>query len=176
VVSLLTKAHQEIQGEDTYSWGCRMVDAIEITLKQPGWWERAASGKKLPKRPPSTARNFIRADFLVNRREELLPSTVPIQTVHAVKGETHHTTVLYVPKPKNLQSCPSQIWWSAASSDQEERRIAFVAATRPTEKFILCAHDLTFQRLQRDHPEFLQAFEVMPLAQFLAEPSSEAAG
>lgn len=176
VVNLLTKAHLEIQGEDIHSWGCRMIDAMEIALKQPGWWERAAPGRRLPNKPPSRTRNIIRADYLVSRREELLPSALPIQTVHAVKGETHHTTILYVPKPKTLQSCPSQMWWSVTPGDQEERRIAFVAATRPTEKFILCAHDLTFQRLQREHPEFLQVFEVMPLAQFIPVSSPETAG
>ena len=50
---------------------------------------------------------------------------------------------------------------------REERRIAFVAATRPTETFILCVHTSTFQRLSAEHHEFLEAFEVMQLTDFL---------
>ena len=167
VVKFLLRAHEDRLDEDVYDWGCRMREEIKSLLEVSGWWERAPSTKKLPLSPQTSSRGIPRASFLVTRKEELVPTAIPVQTVHAVKGETHDTTILYVPRPKSEKTCPSRVWWSSMPEGREERRIAFVAATRPAETFILCVHTSTFQRLSAEHHEFVEAFEVMQLADFL---------
>jgi DNA helicase II / ATP-dependent DNA helicase PcrA len=167
VVSLLLRAHEDRLHEDVYDWGCRMREEIKSLFESSGWWKRAPSTKRLPLSPQASSRGIARASFLVTKKEELVPTAIPVQTVHAVKGETHHTTIFYVPRPKSEAACPSRVWWSNVPEGREERRIAFVAATRPSETFILCVHTSTFQRLSAERSEFVDAFEVMQLTDFL---------
>jgi superfamily I DNA/RNA helicase len=100
-------------------------------------------------------------------RTGVVASDLSIQTVHAVKGETHHTTVLYVPKLQ-ANRCPSVVWWSSEAAFQEERRIAFVAATRAADTFIFCVHRETYERLLKSKPTFVEGFEVMDLTDLIA--------
>ena len=44
-----------------------------------------------------------------------------IKTVHGVKGETHHTTILFVPEVPAAE-CPSEAWWE----DDEPVRVAVI--------------------------------------------------
>ena len=57
-----------------------------------------------------------------------------VQTVHAVKGETHDLTVFVCPPMNGPSTCQSAIWWSQDPEDHEEKRIAYVAMTRLTRR------------------------------------------
>lgn len=94
-----------------------------------------------------------------------------VSTVHGAKGETHDTSVYYVPKV-NQNRCPSREWWTESGS--EERRIAFVACTRPREKLILCIHRSSFNRLSEAQPEFIQLFEVQEMGEYLEQQRQDA--
>jgi len=81
--------------------------------------------------PKGSAKTEIRKDYIATTALTLPQGRhVPVQTVHAVKGETHDLTVFVCPDPAQKNRCPSVVWWSNDDSDAEERRIAFVAVTR----------------------------------------------
>lgn len=94
----------------------------------------------------------------------------PIQTVHAVKGETHDLTVFVVPPKSKGVKCPSEVWWNDAPQDLEERRIAYVAMTRSRKDLILLVSESTVQKFQKIKKDFYDSFEVMTVAQFLEKP------
>lgn len=101
--------------------------------------------------------------------DELGDTTV--LTVHGVKGETHDVTIFVVPVVSERtapRKCPSVLWWPSDPSDDEERRIAYVAFTRSRDQLILCVHQLTYERLQRSRPAFVAAFDSCDVAEFLA--------
>jgi DNA helicase-2/ATP-dependent DNA helicase PcrA len=87
---------------------------------------------------------------------------VPVQTVHAVKGETHDATIFVCPPTPGkggARKCPSTLWWSADEADAEERRVAYVAVTRSRGSLVLCVDEASFTRLSDTRPEFLATFE-----------------
>ena len=104
-----------------------------------------------------------RSDCLVQKGGNDQAIKLSASTVHAVKGETHQTTILYVPRPDRHNPCPSGIWWSDEEHHAEESRIAYVAATRAREIFILCIHRQTFKALQETQPDFVEGIECMEL-------------
>jgi DNA helicase-2/ATP-dependent DNA helicase PcrA len=92
---------------------------------------------------------------------------IPAQTVHAVKGETHDVTVFVCPTTSKPIQCPSRVWWSTSEKDREEKRIAYVAMTRTCGNLIVCVSEACFTRLNNEHPEFVQSFECMSVAEYL---------
>jgi DNA helicase II / ATP-dependent DNA helicase PcrA len=92
---------------------------------------------------------------------------VPVQTVHAVKGETHDLTVLVCPPPKSSKRCPSAVWWSDDLEDQEEKRIAYVAMTRSQSELILCVSDACYARLATSRHQFVASFECMTIDEYI---------
>lgn len=87
---------------------------------------------------------------------EKWPPNFKISNIHQVKGAEFDAVVLFVPKTKPKQMCPSLEWWIDAT---EEQRIAFVAMSRPKYTLIICLHKETYQNMCAKHPEFIQAFE-----------------
>ena len=79
--------------------------------------------------------------------------TAVITTVHGAKGETHATTVVFIPK-SGPTKCPSAQWWDGG----EEQRIAFVACSRASSKLVLCVPEKTHRRLKKFRSEFLKLF------------------
>jgi hypothetical protein len=53
-------------------------------------------------------------------------------------------------------NCRWATWWSAKKA--EERRIAFVAATRPTLALVVAVHSDDFAWLLNEQPQFVGAF------------------
>ena len=94
--------------------------------------------------------------------------TVPIQTVHSVKGETHDVTVFVCPVPKDAARCPSAVWWSSDAGDREERRIAYVAMTRTRSDLVLCVSKDCYERLEADRAAFVAAFQCRTVDEFIA--------
>jgi len=93
---------------------------------------------------------------------------IPIQTVHAVKGETHDITVFVCPSEGKNVKCPAEVWWSADVKDQEERRIAYVAFTRAQGDMMLLVSQNTANALKIQQNEFCKCFNVMSVEKYCA--------
>ena len=94
------------------------------------------------------------------------------QTIHSVKGQTHDVTVLIIPPIGNGKNrCPSDLWWSEDSKDNEERRIAYVALTRSRKDFYMVVSKETLQNLKTKRPTFYDCFEVMNIEDFAPAPN-----
>jgi len=92
----------------------------------------------------------------------------PVRTVHGVKGETHDLTLVVCPDPANKKTCPSQVWWSSDEKCREEKRIAYVAATRSRDTLVFWVSEGCYQRLKAARPEFVQSFECMTVDEVVA--------
>jgi DNA helicase-2/ATP-dependent DNA helicase PcrA len=117
--------------------------------KWPGWDKPTA--------------NFLPTGTISN----LVVSGVPVQTVHAVKGETHDVTVFVCPDLTTAR-CPSTVWWSSDPKHLEERRIAFVAMTRTRDDLLVCVSESCYQRLCRTQAAFVSSFQCLTVAEFAA--------
>jgi DNA helicase-2/ATP-dependent DNA helicase PcrA len=168
VIKTLLNAEHEEQGETIYQWGCAVRDNIVTALTDKGWWGLVPK-RRAPNRPNRAATEGVnRSQYLVQKRGNGQAINLMASTVHAVKGETHDTTILFVPRPDRHNPCPSGIWWSDEELNAEERRIAYVAATRARETFILCVHRQTFEALQETQPEFVAVMECVELGDLVA--------
>lgn len=92
----------------------------------------------------------------------------PVQTVHGVKGETHHCTILVCP-PTTAQYCPSKRWWSDDPDDREERRIAYVAMTRSCADLVLTVSKASYDRLKEQRPAFVATLQCLSVNDCVAE-------
>jgi DNA helicase-2/ATP-dependent DNA helicase PcrA len=160
VIELLLNIQAEEPDEDLYQWGERAKTAMRDMLLRMNW-TNAASGWTF-KAPASKLKGMPRSDFVATASDARETRSCRTTTVHGAKGETHDVTLLYVPKCTKRE-CPSRTWWSHDAGDQEERRVTFVAASRPRHLFVLCAHESTVQRLRSAHPEFISLFEELSL-------------
>lgn len=162
VIKILLSADHEVQGETIYQWGCAVRDQIVTVLTDKGWW--GLFPNRAPNRPNRAATEGAnRSQYLVQKVGNGQAINLLASTVHAVKGETHDTTILFVPRPDRYNPCPSGIWWSDEEQHAEERRIAYVAATRARETFILCVHRQTFEALHEMQPDFVATMECVEL-------------
>jgi DNA helicase-2/ATP-dependent DNA helicase PcrA len=163
VIKILLDADREKEGENLYQWGCAVRDNIVAVLTDLGWWGLAPN-PRAPNRPAQAATQQVaRSDCLVPKGGNGQPISLSASTVHAVKGETHDATILFAPRPDRHNPCPSEIWWSDEEQHAEERRIAYVAATRARETFILCIHRQTFEALRETQPAFVADMESVEL-------------
>ncbi|MBK6486171.1 MAG: ATP-dependent helicase [Gemmatimonadetes bacterium] len=124
------------------------------------------------RQPQSIRKPNKRGDFAKEVRAVLPDPSVhlwrvegtTVQTVHAVKGETHDATVFVCPPTKGkagARKCPSALWWSADALHAEERRIAYVATTRSREDLILCVDEPSFSRLSRTQATFVATLQTV---------------
>jgi len=152
VVATLLHAEERAQSVSVYEWGCGLKDYVRERLDEAGLWEGAV--KPLALRAPGQK---VAKQMLWGERYATLaaaPSSLVFSTVHGVKGETHHTTVLFVPVVSEAK-CPSVVWWAGDTGGREEGRVAFVAVTRAASDFVLAVHRSTYRRLEERQPEFV---------------------
>lgn len=164
-IGILIAASKIVEGEDLLVWGTRMKGLLESACARNGWIDRKSKGAVKIKSPFAKLAGTERKPLLAKDGPQ---SKTGIQTVHAVKGETHEVTILYAPNPKSPDSCPSKLWWSADLHDHEERRVAYVAATRPRTEFVLAVSADTKDRLAELQPAFFSSFQVESAAEYLA--------
>ena len=160
VGSVLLAAERSLPGDSAYDWGERVRDEVIQIIRDTGWPERIGSIKLPRRRPPAKTKRVPLHDAA---RTSLVQQQLEIKTVHGAKGETHHTTIYYVPKPRRDDACPSALWWCGSTEAEEERRIAFVAVTRARKNFVLCVHRSSYGALQERRPEFTKLFQVQEL-------------
>jgi DNA helicase II / ATP-dependent DNA helicase PcrA len=86
------------------------------------------------------------------------PTNYQFLNIHKAKGREFDAVVLFQPKPHaSYDPCPSSEWFASGS---EERRIAYVAASRAKRVLILCMHSKTYEALKTQQPHFLELFDV----------------
>ena len=151
VYHTLVEACRIIENETWNEWLQRMKNYIATILSEYN------SGT------PVRMQTFNRDNSNGNtvRELNLSDSSIPqdhieIKTVHGVKGDEFDNICLLIP-PVNADRCPSIQWWEN-NGNNEERRIAFVAATRAKREFVLCISEQCLERFRQIHPQFVSLF------------------
>lgn len=157
-VEILVAVDARAVSTSILAWSGAVKEIVEHVLLQAGLWESGMSIRR-PHRnkveglvwPPSRGQA---------RQSESGENDFAgrAHTIHGVKGETHERTLLFVPPRRRSDRCPSQQWWPTGSEESEERRVAFVAASRPRHSFILVVHRDTYRRLTERRPDFVESF------------------
>ena len=171
-VEAILEANVEVAGEHFEAWGKRTADILQTKLADIYPVNTGGSDVKKIKLPAGKGKLETRQKYLANNARGQDGGSVTIQTIHAVKGETHDLTVLVCPEPRQQSQCPSVVWWSDAAAVREERRIAFVAVTRTRGDLIVCVSRKSFARLQTNRKEFFDSFEQMAIDEFIAGNSA----
>ena len=165
---LLEAARPLNDAESAWEWGHRIKAKIVELIEAEGW-KTIENNDPSVKGPPLTLSSTCITPSLVRPVVPLAHAArVPVKTVHGVKGETHDVTIFFVPNPTRRRLCVSEAWWSSDESLKEERRIAFVAATRSRGEFVLCVSTQTAANLQRLQPAFFSCFTVLQPDAYLA--------
>lgn len=160
-VEVLFEANSEKVGETFESWWNRISAFIQTQLTSI---TASSTPPKAIRRPSVNERCKARKEYLIETASNSTQEQrVAVQTVHAVKGETHDLTVLVCPDNGQKSRCPSEIWWE----DGEERRIAFVAVTRTRGDLVVCVSKPSFNRLKENRRLFVASFECMPINDFI---------
>lgn len=165
---LLEAARPVNDVESAWAWGDRIKTKIVELIAAEGW-KTTENDYPSVKGPPQTLKTTPVTPTLARPVVPLAyAARVPVKTVHGVKGETHDVTIFFVPKPTGKRRCISDAWWSGDEGLKEERRIAFVAATRSRGEFVLCVSTQTSVNLQKLQPAFFNCFTVLQPDVYLA--------
>jgi hypothetical protein len=161
VVATLLDAEAQATLVSVYDWGCALKEVVRRRLEERGLWGSAVKPRALraPHRQVATKLIWGKGRSSDTPRR----TSLVFSTVHGVKGETHHTTVLFVPDLDDRR-CPSAVWWSDEPTGREETRIAFVAATRARANFVLAVPRTVFGRLCASQPQFVDLFTTEELS------------
>ena len=167
-VDVLIEANREVTEETFGLWANRMSAYVRGRLSIFLMRDGTELNVKI-RQPTKKVKQKLRSNYLVSARQTITQSHgVPVQTVHAVKGQTHDLTVFVSPEPSKEERCPSVVWWSGEESDAEERRIVFVAVTRTRGDLIVCVTEQCLDRLRNSRVDFVNAFECMSIQEFIS--------
>jgi DNA helicase-2/ATP-dependent DNA helicase PcrA len=144
-----------VDAETWNQWVERMKRAVKAAGLSLGWTEQAKPLRAYMK--CQAEGELLRTGLLDVPVVTLWQSGDTVTTIHKVKGAEFDTVVLFVPKPSKNQ-CPSIQSWSDEEGG-EERRIAFVAASRAKQHFVLCVHATTLDALKQSKAEFVACFQ-----------------
>jgi hypothetical protein len=160
VGSILLEAAVQISGETWAGWQSRMKTHLSDMFTALGCPTKVdILGKKFQNSPVG-ALGGLRDQFQGASAVQWPANTI-VKNIHEVKGTEYDLVVLYVPNSSKPADCVSDQWWIANS---EERRIAFVAASRSKRVFVLLVHTATFNRLKNARPQFVSCFELVQVA------------
>lgn len=155
IFGVLTTAAKSVVGESWNEWVGRIRAAVKSAAESLNWTD---DGKALKSYMVcNKTGNSARLGLLDVAVASHWNAADTIATVHKVKGAEFDTVVLFVPKATRGK-CPSVQWWSDEHGG-EERRIAFVAASRAKLRFVLCLHASIYEAMKRAKPEFLACFD-----------------
>jgi len=155
IFHILKTATQSVVGESWNEWVGRAKEAVKTAAESLRWADDGIALRSYM--ICSKTGNAMRAGLLDVATVPVWNPTDTITTVHKVKGAEFDTVVFFVPKAAKGK-CPSIQWWSDADGG-EERRIAFVAASRARQRFVLCLHTSVFEAMKRTRPEFIACFD-----------------
>jgi DNA helicase-2/ATP-dependent DNA helicase PcrA len=159
---LLIESSRVVPGETWNDWLMRVKEATRAALEELGKpVENRTLGSRFKRHEDWEIVRTIPAAEGSAPVEANWPADATLCTIHKAKGMEFDTVVLYVPKPRAPHSpCPSIDWWPTNGA-YEERRVAFVAASRAKKAFILCIHKDTYDAMERDQQDFLNLFETI---------------
>jgi len=154
IFGVLTNAAKCVAGESWNEWVGRVRAAVKVAAESVDWTDdgRVLKSYMVCNKTGNSARLGL-IDVAVTSHWNAADT---IATVHKVKGAEFDTVVLFVPKATRGK-CPSVQWWSDEDGG-EERRIAFVAASRAKLRFVLCLHTSVFEAMKQARPDFLACF------------------
>jgi DNA helicase II / ATP-dependent DNA helicase PcrA len=151
VWNILTECCISKEAESWNAWQDRVREKITSIFKE----NCHATGLKTIKKKfqnYSVNYNIIKRVTTIAEAQKITSNEF-FSTVHGVKGEEFDTVVLFCPKPIG-NNCPSKQWWSVS----EEKRVAFVAASRAKETFILLVHQKSYESFRTNRAEFFSLF------------------
>ncbi len=100
----------------------------------------------------------IRRTMKAPESQSTWPPSYRFMTVHQAKGLGFLNVIFFQPKPHaTYDPCPSGQWFGGES---EEKRIAYVAATRARLRFVLCVHKKTYESMKALQAAFVELFTV----------------
>lgn len=146
-----------------YEWQQRVSEVLERCIRSSGIPNTATFAARTIK-PQKRGEHAAPASTFLP--ELTAQPTLAVDTVHAVKGETHDVTV-YVCQDTTDTYCPSRLWWSSKEADRERKRIAYVGMTRTKSDLFLCVSVGCFERLRAVRSEFVADFETMTVDEFV---------
>ncbi len=154
IFGVLTTAAKSVPSESWNDWVSRVCAAVKVAAVSLGWTDDG----KLPNsyRGCNVKGHSTRLGLLDVAVTSHWNAADTVATVHKVKGAEFDTVVLFVPKATRGK-CPSVEWWSDEDGG-EERRIAFVAASRAKRRFVLCLHRSVYEAMKQARPDFLACF------------------
>lgn len=154
---VLMVAAKAVPGESWQLWVERLKDTFIEEVKLLGKADAETVFKNKFRGGPNAA--AVRELTLSPAPPKMVASEIAFQTIHQVKGAESEFVMHFVPRPAKESSCPSVSWWD--QNNQEERRVAFVAASRASNTYVLAVHKDTFGRLGEKRKAFVELFEVI---------------
>lgn len=148
-LSLLMEAFSQ-SNSSISEWCPRMVEVLRNLISNRGWSRTDFPKWRMPIVPKDLSSKPLFPTSLPSPN-----SSLRYLTVHGAKGQTHDTTLYFVGSPTKDSPCPSITWFEPNS---EERRVAFVAATRARNNFVLCVPKASLDRLVSTRPNFVRSF------------------
>lgn len=108
-IDVLIEANREVTGETFGARANRMSAYVGVRLAT--FFLRDGTGLNAKIRQPTRkVKQKLRSNYLVSERPTITQSHgAPVQTVHAVKGQTHDLTVFVSPEPSKEERCPSVV-------------------------------------------------------------------
>lgn len=150
---ILLEANTRVRDECWDDWLTRVKSKFEIILSELGAPQKI--GKLFRSDEKSKAKRVYGEKSLTGSR-----SNPRVMTIHQAKGSQFENVIVFLGKPHARNSpCISTQWWGA--SFPEERRVGFVALSRPKKTLVLCLHRTSFEVLNKQRNDFVKLFETI---------------
>lgn len=147
IYSILMEADKQIEKETWNDWLGRVKNRYEKALEVLGQNKKVGTSFRTDDKGSGPRTSSQNQGKYTHRA----------LTIHQAKGAQFENVIVFVGKPHASHSpCISSQWWGNASA--EEKRVGFVALSRPKSTLVLCLHDTTYKTLQKSQTAFLDLF------------------